>query len=107
MRKQQFSDFVCTPHSMSIKIIDAVDHAVTLGLMLQGKHVFNGIYRIKDLSNEQLAGAVRRFCDDLIELESYDDFEDWVLDDEVMQVKYAAQSLQNVYSKIGLLIWSK
>tara|TARA_Y100000310_G_scaffold332820_1_gene409127 strand:- start:513 stop:836 length:324 start_codon:yes stop_codon:yes gene_type:complete len=107
MRKQKFSDFVCTPHSMSIKVMDAADHAVTLGLMLKGKHVFNGIYKVEDLSSEHLAVAVRKFCDDLVELEGYDDFEDWVSDEEVMQVKYAAQSLKNVYSKIGLLIWSK
>ena len=107
MRKQKFSDFVCTPHTMRIKVMDAVDSAVTLGLMLKDKHIFNGTYKIKDLSNEQLVVAVRNFCDDLIELESYNDFEDWVSDEEVTQVKYAAQSLKNVYSKIGLLIWSK
>ncbi len=107
MRKQKFSDFVCTPHTMKIKVMDAVNCAVTLGLMLKDKHIFNGTYKLQDLSNEQLVEAVRNFCDDLVELESYTDFEDWVSDEEVMQVKYAAQSLKNVYSKLGLLIWSK
>ena len=104
MRKQIFSNFVCEPNSMKIKVMNAADQAVTLGLMLENKHIFNGTYRIKDLSNDQLSEAVKDFCNDLVELEGYDDFEDWVAEEEVMQVKYAAQSLRNVYSKIGLLI---
>jgi hypothetical protein len=107
MRKQKFSDFVCSPHSMRIKVMDAVDSAVTLGLMLKDKHIFNGTYKIEDLSNKNLVEAVRYFCDDLVELEDYDDFEDWVSEEEVMYVKHAAQSIKHVYTKLGLLIWSK
>ena len=106
-RKQKFSDYVCTPNSMKIKVMDAVDSAVTLGLIFEDRHIFNGTYKLQNLSKEQLVKAVRHFCNDLVELESYADFEDWVSEEEVTCVRHAAQSLKNVYSKLGLLIWSK
>tara|TARA_R100000008_G_scaffold86702_2_gene81003 strand:- start:719 stop:1042 length:324 start_codon:yes stop_codon:yes gene_type:complete len=107
MKKQKYSDFVCAPDTMKIRVMDAVNSAVTLGLLLKDKHIFKGTYMISDLSSEQLSKAVTYFCNDLIELEDYDDFEDWVSEEEVMYVKHAAQSIKHVYTKLGLLIWSK